>query len=155
MTTESAEARANRRPPKVSIIGAGMVGATLAYTLIVERLMGEVVLVDINRERAAGEVMDINHALPFSALTRVMDGDYADCRRSDIIVVTAGAAQKAGESRLTLVKRNVDIFRQIVPRLVDVERIVPMPLTPEEREALLRSADVLRAARSGVGLESP
>jgi L-lactate dehydrogenase len=120
MTTESGAARANRRPPKVSIIGAGMVGATLAYTLIVERLAGEVVLVDINLERAAGEAMDIHHALPFSAPTRVLAGDYGDCSRSDIIVITAGAAQKAGESRLTLVKRNVDIFRQIVPRLVEV-----------------------------------
>ena len=108
------------KAPKVSIIGAGMVGSSLAYTLIVNRSVGEVVLVDINKDRALGEAMDIQHALPFSAPTDVRDGDYADCSDSDVIVITAGLAQVPGESRLDLVERNVGIYKDIVPRLVDV-----------------------------------
>ncbi len=120
MPHESAERAPRVRPPKVSIIGAGMVGSSLAYTLMVERLAGELVLVDVNRDRARGETLDINHALPFSAPTTVVCGDYADCQDSDVIVITAGAAQKAGETRLSLAKRNADIFRDIIPRLADV-----------------------------------
>jgi len=108
------------RPPKVSVIGAGMVGSSLAYTLMVERVAGELVLVDINAERARGEALDINHALSFSAPTSVRAGEYSDCADSDVIVITAGLAQKAGETRLSLVQRNVEVFRQIVPRLMEV-----------------------------------
>lgn len=105
---------------KVSVIGAGMVGASLAYTLMVEKSAGEVVLVDVDKDRALGEAKDINHALPFSAPTKVIAGDYPDCRGSDVIVITAGAAQKPGESRLSLVERNVEIYQAIIPRVVDV-----------------------------------
>lgn len=108
------------RPPKVSIIGAGMVGASLGYTLIVERVAGEVVLVDVNKDRARGEAMDVNHALPFSSPTKVTSGDYADCHGSDVVVLTAGVAQKPGESRLDLVARNVAIVKNIVPQLMAV-----------------------------------
>ena len=105
---------------KVSIIGTGMVGASLAYSIMVEKAAGEVVLVDTNKDRALGEAKDINHALPFSAPTKVTAGEYADCRGSDIIVITAGVAQKPGESRLSLVERNVEIYKTIVPQVVDV-----------------------------------
>jgi L-lactate dehydrogenase len=108
-----------RRPTKVSIVGSGMVGASLAYTLIVERVAGKVVLIDINKDRARGEAMDIRHALPFSMPTKVVDGDYPDCLGSDVIVITAGAAQKPGERRLDLAERNYNIYREIIPRLVD------------------------------------
>ena len=97
-----------------------MVGASLAYTIMVERCAGEVVLVDANKDRALGEARDINHALPFSAPTKVTAGEYADCRGSDVIVITAGVAQKPGESRLSLVERNVEIYKTIVPQIVDV-----------------------------------
>jgi L-lactate dehydrogenase len=118
MTEDNATSSCEQKPHKISIIGAGMVGSTLAYSLIVERLAGEVVLVDIDRERAEGEAADIGHALPFSAPTRVFAGDYDDCRGSDVIVITAGAAQGPGESRLVLTDRNVKIFKDIVPQLV-------------------------------------
>jgi len=120
MTEKPKADTSHRRPPKISIVGAGMVGSTLAYSLIVERAAGEVVLVDVNKNRALGEARDINHAVPFSAPTSVTAGDYADCHDSDIIVITAGLAQKAGESRLSLAARNVAIYREIVPRLVEV-----------------------------------
>ena len=105
---------------KVSIVGAGMVGASLAYTLVVRGLANEIVLVDVNRDRAKGEAMDLSHALPFNVQTMVYDGDYADCAGSDIVVITAGAAQKAGESRLSLVDKNVEVYRSIVPKVVNV-----------------------------------
>jgi L-lactate dehydrogenase len=106
-----------RRPPKVSIVGAGMVGSTLGYSLVVERVAGEVVLVDINQARAEGEAKDIAHAAPFGAPTVVTAGDYEACRNSDIVVITSGVAQKPGETRLDLVAKNVHIYRDIVPKL--------------------------------------
>ena len=111
--------RNGRRPPKVAIIGAGRVGASTAYTLAVERTVGEIVLVDVDRDRALGEALDITHGLAFVGPTRVQAGDYADCRGSDVVVITAGAAQKPGESRLALARRNVRIFRDIVPKVVE------------------------------------
>ena len=110
----------NRKPSKVSIIGSGMVGSTLGYSLIMEGTVSELVLVDVNRDRAEGEAMDINHAIPFTSPATVTAGDYADCRHSDIIVITAGIAQSPGESRLALAERNIKILSQIVPRLVEV-----------------------------------
>jgi len=108
------------RPPKVSIIGAGMVGGSLAYTLVLERLAGEIVLVDINEDLAAGQAMDINHALSFVGPTVVRSGGYGECSGSDVVVITAGAAQKPGETRLDLAQRNFDIYKGIVPKLADV-----------------------------------
>ncbi|NQT18441.1 MAG: L-lactate dehydrogenase [Planctomycetes bacterium] len=110
----------DRRPTKVSIIGAGMVGSSLAYTLMLKRLVGEIVLVDTNSDRAKGEAMDISHALPFVGPSSVIAGEYADCSGSDVVVVTAGAAQKAGESRLSLAQRNVEIYKDIVPHLSEI-----------------------------------
>jgi L-lactate dehydrogenase len=104
----------------VSIIGAGMVGSTLGYSLVVERVAGEIVLVDINQARAEGEAKDIAHAAPFSAPTVVTAGDYEACRDSDIVVITSGVAQKPGETRLDLASKNVEIYRDIVPRIEGV-----------------------------------
>jgi len=120
MKAEASEFCLSRKPPKISIIGAGMVGSSLGYTLIVEQVASEVVLVDVNRDRAEGEAKDIGHAVPFAAPTQVRAGEYEDCRDSDVVVITAGAAQKPGESRLTLVGRNVKIYRDIIPHLVKV-----------------------------------
>ena len=107
-------------PSKISIIGAGMVGSTIAYSLTVEQLAGELVLVDLDMDRARGEARDINHALPFLAPTRVSAGDYEACRGSDIIVITAGAAQVSGETRLDLTKKNYRIYQDIIPRVEEV-----------------------------------
>ena len=109
-----------RKPLKIGIVGAGMVGASLAYSLVVERVASDVVLLDLNKDRAAGEAMDINHAVPFSSPTRVSSGDYDALRGSDLVVLTAGVAQKPGDTRLDLVTRNVQITRDIVPKLMAV-----------------------------------
>jgi len=104
-------------PRKVAVVGAGNVGATFAYTLVLEGLVKEIVLIDVDRERAEGEAMDISHAVPLANPARVWAGDYAECAGADMMVVTAGSAQRPGETRLDLVKRNAGIFRDIIPRI--------------------------------------
>jgi L-lactate dehydrogenase len=103
---------------KVSVIGAGNVGATFAYALMLSGLCSEIVLVDANTMKAEGEAMDLNHAVPLSHPTRIRAGSYADTAGSAITVVTAGSAQKPGETRLDLVKRNAAIFKSIIPEVV-------------------------------------
>ncbi len=120
MQTETAGEGLGGMPAKISIIGTGMVGASLAYTLALERLAGEFVLVDVDKDRALGEAMDISHALPFVAPTAVAAGGYEECSGSDVIVITAGLAQEAGESRLSLAKRNFEVYQGLVPRLIEV-----------------------------------
>jgi L-lactate dehydrogenase len=99
-------------------VGAGNVGATYAYALLLSGLASEIVLIDANRPKAEGEAMDLNHAVPFAHPTRVWAGDYPDCAGSAITVLTAGAGQKPGETRLDLVKKNAAIWRQIIPEVV-------------------------------------
>lgn len=99
---------------KVAIIGAGFVGATTAYTLMLSGLIPEIVLIDINQDKAEGEVMDLNHGMPFIRPEKVYAGQYEDCHDADIIIITAGANQKPGETRLDLVHRNTKIFKNII-----------------------------------------
>jgi len=103
---------------KISIIGAGNVGATFAYALLLSGLCSEIVLIDQNTQKAEGEVMDLNHAVPLAHPTRIRVGDHKDCADSSISVVTAGTAQRPDENRLDLAKRNAAIFRQIIPMIV-------------------------------------
>jgi L-lactate dehydrogenase len=110
----------HERPPvRVAVVGAGNVGSTFAYALLLSGLASEIVLIDANAARAEGEAMDLAHAVPFSRPTRVWAGDYADCAEAAVTVIAAGAGQRPGETRLDLARRNVDIFRQIVPRIAD------------------------------------
>ena len=106
------------QPVRVAIVGAGNVGATFAYALLISGLASEIVLIDANYRKAEGEAMDLNHAVPLSRTARVWAGDYPDCAGAAITVITAGANQKPGETRLDLATRNADIFRQIVPKVV-------------------------------------
>lgn len=104
---------------RIAIVGAGNVGATYAYALLQSGLAGEIVLIDANQAKAEGEVMDLNHAVPFVHPTRIWSGSYADCKGAAITVITAGSGQKPGETRLDLVQRNVAIFKQIIPQVVE------------------------------------
>jgi L-lactate dehydrogenase len=106
------------RSRRIAIIGAGAVGATFAYALMIRGQADEIVLIDVNRAKAEGEAMDLRHGLPFVRPVDVHVGDYPDCAGADIVVITAGAASKPGESRLDLAGRNAEIFRQIVPQVV-------------------------------------
>lgn len=103
---------------KAAVIGAGRVGAATAYTLALSALFGEIVLVDIDEERSLGEALDIAHGLPLYAALDVISGGYDACRDADIVVITAGASQKKGETRLELLERNREVFSQVVPRAV-------------------------------------
>ena len=99
---------------KITVIGAGFVGSTTAYTLMISGLVSELVLIDINKDKAKGEVMDMNHGMQFVRPVRVRQGDYSDCAGSDIIIITAGANQKPGETRIDLVHKNTEIFKTII-----------------------------------------
>ncbi len=105
-------------PIKIAIVGAGNVGATFAYALLGSGLASQIVLIDANKERSEGEAMDLNHAVPLTHSTTIRAGDLADCAGAAITVITAGSAQKPGETRLDLVKRNYAIFQSIIPQIV-------------------------------------
>lgn len=107
-----------RTPTKIAIVGgAGAVGASAAYALMMSGLVSEIVLVDVNERRAEGEAMDLMHGAPFVRPVTIRAGAYADCQDCQIVVITAGAAQKPGETRLDLVKKNTGIFRAMVPEI--------------------------------------
>ena len=102
---------------KVAVIGCGFVGATSAFGLMQSGLFSEMVLIDANTEKAEGEAMDISHGIPFARPMKIYAGGYDDIMDAAIIVVTAGANQKPGETRLDLVQKNVGIFKSIIPEI--------------------------------------
>lgn len=110
------------KPSRVVIIGAGAVGTTTAYTLLLRHRMKELVLIDVNHKKALGEALDMNHGLPFVGGVKLWAGDYEDCAGADIIIVTAGASQKPGETRIDLLKRNVEIFQDIIQKITKYNR---------------------------------
>ncbi len=103
---------------KVGVIGTGFVGSSFAFALMIRGLASELVLVDANREKAEGEVMDFSHGLSFTRPMKISAGSYDDLAGCQVVVLTAGAGQKPGESRLDLLSRNAAIFRSIVPEIV-------------------------------------
>ena len=103
---------------KVTVVGAGFVGSTTAYTLMISGLISELVLIDINEQKAEGEVMDLNHGMPFVRPVKIFRGDYKDCAGSDIVIISAGANQKPEETRIDLVHKNAAIFKSIVSEIV-------------------------------------
>jgi L-lactate dehydrogenase len=103
---------------KISVIGAGFVGATTTYALMLGGLCEELVIVDINKDKAIGEAMDISHGAAFVKPVKVISGGYEDTENSDIVIITAGAAQKPGETRLDLVNKNISIFKGLIPEIV-------------------------------------
>lgn len=107
----------HKRPTRVAIVGCGNVGATFAYALLISGLAAEIVLIDANKSKAEGEAMDLNHAMPLGRPVKIWAGDYEDCANAIITVVTAGSAQRPGETRLDLLQRNVAIFKQIIPSI--------------------------------------
>jgi len=103
---------------KVVIIGTGFVGATIGYTLLVKESVREIVLIDIDKDKAEGEAMDIGHGVPFVRPMQVYAGEYRDCKDADIIILAAGAAQKPGESRTDLLSRNASVFKSILQEVM-------------------------------------
>ena len=107
---------------KVVIVGTGFVGSTIAFALMVSGRASEIVLIDYNKDKAEGEMMDLNHGIAFTDPVNIKVGTYDDCKNADIIIIAAGANQKPGETRIDLVHKNTDIFKQIIPQIVDVEK---------------------------------
>ncbi|MBQ2927576.1 MAG: L-lactate dehydrogenase [Oscillospiraceae bacterium] len=103
---------------KITIIGAGSVGASIANDLAVTNVATEIVLVDINKEKAFGEAMDIYQGLSFASPANVYGGDYEDAKGSDIVVITSGLPRKPGQTRLELAQTNVNILKDITPNIV-------------------------------------
>ncbi|MEW6516184.1 MAG: L-lactate dehydrogenase [candidate division FCPU426 bacterium] len=147
---------------KVVIIGAGSVGATFAYALMISGVAREIVLLDMNRERAEGEVMDLHHGVAFAKPVSIRTGTYEDCGDAEVVVITAGAKQKPGESRLDLAGRNVRIIAGMMPLImnsgfkgvllitsnpVDVLTQVAWQASGLPRERVLGSGTVLDSAR--------
>jgi len=107
-----------RRPRKGAIIGAGQVGMACAYSMLIQSTFDELVLVDVDQVRLEGEVMDLVHGLSFVEPAIVKAGTIADCHGADVVIITAGARQRTGESRLELLGRNVNIFKGLITELV-------------------------------------
>ena len=105
---------------KVGIVGCGMVGSTSAFALVMSGVGREIVLVDVNRARAEAEANDIYHAVPFAHPLTVRAGEYADLDGARVVVIAGGVAQKPGETRLHLLQRNAEVFRQIIPSVLRV-----------------------------------
>ncbi len=103
---------------KIAVVGAGSVGSASAYALMISGLVNEMVLIDIDRKRAEGEAMDLAHGASFVSPIRVYAGDYRDCHDADIIVFSAGANQKPGETRLDLIQKNLGVLRETLPHIV-------------------------------------
>lgn len=104
---------------KAVMIGCGFVGAASVFSLMQSGLFSEIAMIDVDKEKAEGEAMDISHGIPFASHMRIYAGDYRDVKDAGIVIITAGANQKPGETRLDLVKKNVGIFKQIIPAIME------------------------------------
>ena len=104
---------------KIGIVGSGVVGSTAAYAMVMRGIGREIVLVDKDEKRSHAEAEDLIHAVPFSHALLIKAGDYSELKGSRVVIVTAGAAQKPGEDRLALLKRNAAVFRQIIPSILE------------------------------------
>lgn len=147
---------------KIAVIGAGFVGSTTAYTLMLSSLVSEIVIVDLNKNKAEGDAMDMSHGMPFVRPVQVYAGDYRDCQGSDIVIITAGVNQKPGETRIDLLKRNTQVFKSIVPQVmkycetaiilvvtnpVDILTYVTYKISGQSIEKVIGSGTVLDTAR--------
>ena len=102
---------------RVAIVGAGNVGSTFAFSLMISGVAREIVLIDKNEKRAEGECMDLSHGASFVPPVNISSAGYDGCRGANVVVIPAGAKQKPDESRIDLVQRNVEIFRNIIPEI--------------------------------------
>lgn len=102
---------------KAAIVGCGFVGAASAFALMESGLFSEMVLIDADNNRAEGEALDISHGMPFAKPMQIYAGGYENIADASVVIVTAGAGQKPGETRLDLVKKNVGIFKSIIPQI--------------------------------------
>ncbi|NME82423.1 L-lactate dehydrogenase [Clostridium sp. SM-530-WT-3G] len=151
-----------QRKRKVSIIGAGFVGATTAYALMNSGVATEICIYDINMDKAMGEVMDLVHGTSFVKPVNIYAGDISETKDSDIVIITAGAAQKPGETRLDLIEKNYNIFKGFIPQIAkaspnaillvvsnpcDVLAYITYKLSGFPKERVIASGTVLDTSR--------
>ena len=110
------------RSPKIVIVGAGAVGSTFAYSLLTRGLASEIVIIDVNKEKAEGETMDLNHGMPFAYPTKIWSGDYQDCKNADIVAIAVDKGQKIQQSRLELAQSNFEMLREIIPNITKYDK---------------------------------
>lgn len=125
---------------KIAIVGMGNVGAAFAYALMLRRLATDIVLIDLDRKRAEGEALDLRHGLPLVGPMNVFAGDYADCADAAMVVITAGANQKPGQTRLELLKQNAGITADIVRRVLEQGGTPILLMTTNPVDVLTRAA---------------
>ena len=125
-------------PRKVAVIGCGFVGAPIAFALMQKGLFSEMVLIDANHAKAEGEAMDLSHGLPYTASMDIYAGDYKDVADCGLIIITAGANQKPGETRLDLIEKNVGILKSIVPQITATafEGILMIVANPDRKSVV-------------------
>ncbi len=104
--------------PKIAIVGCGNVGSTFAFALSISGIAREIMLIDTNQDRARGECMDLNHGASFIKPLSISNAGYEGCQDADIVVITAGAGQKPGQSRIGLVDSNISIFKEMIPNII-------------------------------------
>ena len=148
---------------KISIIGAGFVGSTTAYTIMQAGLASEIVLIDVNKEKAEGDVMDMNHGISFVSPVKITSGGYELIENSSVIIITAGVNQKPGETRIDLLKRNTNVFKNIFDEIlkyctsqtiilvvtnpVDILTHIALKISGFDRKNIFGSGTVLDTAR--------
>lgn len=148
---------------KITIIGAGAVGSTTAYTLMLSGLVSEIVLIDKDKNRAEGNALDMNHGISFVSPVKIIAGDYTDIKDSDMVIITAGANQEPGERRTDLLKRNAKIMESIVENVlkychddtiilmvtnpVDILTYIAYKISGFSRNHIIGSGTVLDTAR--------
>ena len=106
-------------PRKAAIIGCGFVGSSIAFSLMQRGLFSEMLLIDANQEKAVGEAMDLSHGLPYTASMNIHAGDYDEISDCALAIITAGANQKPGETRLNLIDQNISILKKIIPEITN------------------------------------
>lgn len=119
-------------PRKVAVVGCGFVGSSIAFSLMQKGIYSELVLIDANHAKAEGEALDLSHGLPYTAAMDIYAGDYNDAADCSLIIITAGANQKPGETRLDLIGKNVAILKSIIPQITatDFEGILMIVSNP-------------------------
>lgn len=125
---------------KVGIIGAGSVGAATAFALVMKGVARKVVLIDANQKKAEAEAADIAHAAPFAYANKIKAGTYDDLKGCEIVIVTAGANQKPGETRIDLLGRNVKIFESIIPQIAKAEPNTTLVITANPADIMTEVA---------------
>ena len=147
---------------KVAVVGAGFVGATSAYAMIISGICSELVIIDINKDKLNGEVLDLVHGASFVKPVKIVAGNYEDAAGAGVVLITAGVSQKPGETRLDLVNRNISIFKEIIPQVcrycpdaillvvtnpVDILTYVTLKISGFPAERVIGSGTVLDSSR--------